>query len=91
MIQKENIFFREMFIVREYAALNFTSVLGAQNNRLVAPVLLSTYNLCFGCEIRKLFHEPAESEKKNISTLYRRCMGRISKNSKRHKESRWDL
>ena len=34
-----------------------TYVLGAQKNRLIETVLLSTYNLCFGREIRKLnFH-----------------------------------
>ena len=28
-------------------------VLGAQKNCLVERVLLSTHNICFGCEIRK--------------------------------------
>ena len=31
-----------------------TYVLGAQKNRLIETVLLSTHNICFGCEIRKL-------------------------------------
>ena len=31
-----------------------TYVLGAQKNRLIETVLLSTYNICFGGEIRKL-------------------------------------
>ena len=30
-----------------------TCVLGAQKNRLVETVLLSTHNICFVCEIRK--------------------------------------
>ena len=30
-------------------------VLGAQKNRLIETVLLSTHNICFGWEIRKLF------------------------------------
>ena len=29
-------------------------VLGAQNNRLIETVLLSTHNICFGWEIRNL-------------------------------------
>ena len=34
-----------------------TYVLGAQKNHLIETVLLSTHNICFGCEIRKLnFH-----------------------------------
>ena len=32
-----------------------TYVLGAQKNRLIETVLLSTHNICFGWEIRKLF------------------------------------
>ena len=32
-----------------------TYVLGAQKNRLVETVLLSTHIICFGWEIRKLF------------------------------------
>ena len=31
-----------------------TYVLGAQKNRLIETVLLSTHNICFGREIRKL-------------------------------------
>ena len=30
-----------------------TYVLGAQKNRLIETVLLSTHNICFGWEIRK--------------------------------------
>ena len=32
----------------------WTYVLGAQKNRLIETVLLSTHNICFGREIRKL-------------------------------------
>ena len=31
-----------------------TDVLGAQDSRLIETVLLSTHNICFGSEIRKL-------------------------------------
>ena len=31
-----------------------TYVLGAQKNRLIEMVLLSTHNICFGLEIRKI-------------------------------------
>ena len=34
--------------------LVLTYVLGAQENRLIETVLLSTHNICFGWEIRKL-------------------------------------
>ena len=35
----------------------FKHVLGAQKNHLIETVLLSTHNICFGLEIRKLnFH-----------------------------------
>ena len=30
-------------------------VLGAQKNRLIEKVLLSTHELCFGCEIRNIY------------------------------------
>ena len=33
---------------------NLTFVLGTQKNRLIETVLLSTLNLCFGLEIRKM-------------------------------------
>ena len=33
----------------------YAYVLGAQKNRLIERDLLSTHNLCFGWEIRKLF------------------------------------
>ena len=32
-----------------------TCVLDAQKNHLIEMVLLSTHNICFGLEIRKLF------------------------------------
>ena len=35
--------------------LVLTYVLGARKNRLIETVLLSTYNICFAREIRKLF------------------------------------
>ena len=31
--------------------------MGTQMNRLVETVLLSTHNICFACEIRKLFFD----------------------------------
>ena len=31
----------------------YTCVLGAQKNRLIETVLLSTHNICFGWEIKK--------------------------------------
>ena len=34
--------------------LVLTYVLGAQKNRLIETVLLSTHNICFGREIRQL-------------------------------------
>ena len=37
-----------------YASV-LTYVLGAQKSRLIETVLLSTHNICFGLEIRKLF------------------------------------
>ena len=37
-----------------YAAI-LTSVLGAQKNHLIERVLLSTHNIYFGGEIRKIF------------------------------------
>ena len=36
-----------------------TSVLGAQKNRLIETVLMSTHNICFGCEKRKLIFQYA--------------------------------
>ena len=30
------------------------NVLGTQNNRLIETVILSTHNICFGWEIRKI-------------------------------------
>ena len=43
--------------------LILTYVLGAQKNRLIETVLLSTHYICFGLEIRK---------KKSVCTLIRR-------------------
>ena len=45
-------------------AINFlsnslTCVLGAQKHRLIKMVLLSTYNICFGWEIKKIFFSNA--------------------------------
>ena len=34
--------------------INLSYVMGAQKNRLIETVLLSTHNICFGWEIRKL-------------------------------------
>ena len=34
-----------------------THVLGAQKNRLIETVHLSTHNICFGQEIRKIFFD----------------------------------
>ena len=42
--------------------------LGAQKNRLIETVLLSTHNICFGLEIRKLIfgtHSKLKSWAKN--------------------------
>ena len=45
----------------EHKIINFSSasgliyVLGVQKNYLIETVLLSTHNICFGGEIRKLF------------------------------------
>ena len=36
--------------------LILTFVLGAQKNHLIETVLLSTHNICFGWEIRKIIH-----------------------------------
>ena len=38
-----------------YIVNKVSYVLGAQKNRLIETVLLSTHNICFGWEIRKLF------------------------------------
>ena len=37
-----------------FLTYQFSHVLGAQKNRLIETVLLSTHNLCFILEIRKL-------------------------------------
>ena len=41
-------------IVNIFLPINLTYVLGAQKNRLIETVLLSTHNMCFGLEIKKL-------------------------------------
>ena len=42
-------------IVSIFLHIILAYVLGAQNNRLIETVLLSTHNICFGSEIIKLF------------------------------------
>ena len=42
-------------IVNAFLPIFLSHVLGAQKNRLIETVLLSTHNICFGSEIRKLF------------------------------------
>ena len=37
-----------------YWVCGFNIYLGAQNNRLIDTVLLSTHNICFGLELRKI-------------------------------------
>ena len=43
--------------------------MGAQKNRLVETVLLSTHNICFGWEIRKIFFCYALLTKGMFTTL----------------------
>ena len=38
----------------------FTCVLGTQRNYLIEKLLLSTHNICFGLEIRKLLFERSQ-------------------------------
>ena len=45
----------ERKIVNIFLPLSFNIFLGAQKNRLIETVLLSTHNICFGWEIRKLY------------------------------------
>ena len=40
--------------VNIFLPINYPYVLGTQKNRLIETVLLSTHNICFGREIRKL-------------------------------------
>ena len=42
-------------IVTFFLPISFSICLGAQKKRLIETVLLSTHNICFGLEIRKLF------------------------------------
>ena len=47
-----------------------TCVLGAQKNRLIETVLLSTHNICFGWEIKKInFQSHAYLEARYISRI----------------------
>ena len=39
---------------RKMVTFSYPFVLGAQKNHLIEMVLLSTYNICFNCEITKL-------------------------------------
>ena len=41
-------------IVNIFLPINFNICFGAQKNRLIETVLLSTNNICFGREIRKI-------------------------------------
>ena len=41
-------------IVNILLPINLTFVLGAQKNNLIETDLLSTHNICFGTEIRKI-------------------------------------
>ena len=50
---------------------NLTYVLVARKNNLIEMVLLSTHNICFGCEIRKLI----------LITLLSGCWKMIPKSS----------
>ena len=42
-------------IVNIFLPIILAYVLCAQKNRLIETILLSTHNICFGLEIRKLF------------------------------------
>ena len=42
-----------------FLAYQFKRVLGAQKNCLIETVLLSTHNICFGGEIRKIIFQYA--------------------------------
>ena len=44
----------EFRIVNIFISISFKRVFGAQKNCLIETVHLSTYNICFGQEIRKL-------------------------------------
>ena len=41
-------------IVNIFLHICLTYILGAQKNRLIEPVLLSTHNICLSLEIRKI-------------------------------------
>ena len=46
-----------------------TSVLGAQKNRLIETVLLSTHNICFGLERRKFIFDEQNFERKIVNVF----------------------
>ena len=48
-------------------------VLGAQKNRLNEAVLLSTHNICFGKEVRKLFFDYQPLSKGLIQVSFFTC------------------
>ena len=45
----------ELKIVNIFLPINLNMFFGAQKNRLIETVLLSTHNICFGREIKKIF------------------------------------
>ena len=48
-----------MSVKLEFSYPTITCVLGAQKNRLIETVLLSTHNICFGREINKVVFQYA--------------------------------
>ena len=42
-----------------YISINLNMCFGAQKNRLIETVLLSTHNICLGYEIRKIIYQYA--------------------------------
>ena len=50
-----NIFERKYVNIFLPISRNISYVVGAQKNRLIETVLFSTHNICFSCEIRKLY------------------------------------
>ena len=53
----------ENFICVKFSLFSYPLILtygfGAQKNRLIETVLLSTYNICFGLEIKKIIFQYA--------------------------------
>ena len=45
----------ERKIVNIFFPISFNICFGAQKNRLIETVLLSTHSICFGWELRKYF------------------------------------